>query len=152
MRYDGLTTDEARRLRHGGPDAFGNPPERATSDGTGLPCRHCLRHVPAGAVYLIVAHKPFVSSQPYAEVGPIFLCADDCPAPSGDLPEVLTTSPDYLLKGYSRDERIVYGTGRITPASEIASYATTLLERPDIAFIDVRSARNNCWQVRISSG
>ena len=34
------------------------------------------------------------------------------------LPEVVV-SPEYLLKGYSSDERIVYGTGQITPKADI---------------------------------
>ena len=152
MHYTGMSSDEAARLRDGGRDALGNLPERAVSTGDGTPCRHCLRDVPEGRDYLILAHQPFTTSQPYAEIGPVFLCADPCPAPTGALPEVLTTSPDYLVKGYSREERIVYGTGRITPADEIAAGVGALLGRADIAFVDIRSARNNCWLARVRSG
>ncbi|MGX9356055.1 DUF1203 domain-containing protein [Roseobacteraceae bacterium S113] len=150
MRYSGMPTDKARALQAGGPDAYGAAPERALSDGGGLPCRHCLKNIPEGAPYLILAHRPFGAFQPYAETGPVFLCADTCAAPDGTFPEVLTSSPDYLLKGYSADERIVYGTGAITARDEIDSYAAQVLARGDIAFVDVRSARNNCWQVRIT--
>jgi hypothetical protein len=151
IRFDPLPSDAVARLRAGGPDAYGNPPEpMGLSDGDGVPCRHCLRHVPAGRPYLVAAHRPFAGAHAYAETGPVFLCAEDC-APGGGaaVPEILTTSPDYLLKGYSADERIVYGTGRITPAGELRAYAEALLSRPEIAFVDVRSARNNCFQVRI---
>ena len=65
-------------------------------------------------------------------------------------PENLTSS-DYLLKGYSSDERIIYGTERITPVEEVSTYADALLNRPDVAFVDLRSARNNCWQARLTS-
>jgi hypothetical protein len=137
-------------VRAGGPDANGRPAERAVSDGDGTPCRSCLRDVPAGAGMLVLAARPFPQPQPYAETGPIFLCADRCEPWDGEgVPPILRTSPDYLLKGYTADHRIAYGTGRITPAAEVESYAEEVLSRPDIAYVDVRSARNNCFQTRI---
>lgn len=149
--YDPLSSDLAAALRAGGPDANGQPPERgAISTGKGEPCRHCLRNVPEGRPFLILAHRPFPAPQPYAETGPIFLCADDCAAWNGDgPPPILKTSSDYLLKGYTHGHRILYGTGKVVPEVEVESYAGTLLEDPRIAYVDVRSARNNCFQVRI---
>ena len=66
----------------------GQPPERKISDGDGVPCRHCLGYVEAGAPYLVLAYRPFPAPQPYAEVGPVFLHADPCPAydPANGLP------------------------------------------------------------------
>lgn len=138
-------------IRAGGPDAYGNPAERAVSDGDGVPCRSCLRDVPAEREYLIVAARPFDALQPYAETGPVFLCADDCTAWAGDgVPPIMTTSPDYLLKGYCRNQRIIYGTGRVVPTGELTDYAELLFDNPDLAYVDVRSARNNCFQTRIT--
>ena len=137
-------------IRAGGPDAYGQPAERAISDGQGKPCRSCLKNVPEGAEMLILAARPFPEHQPYAETGPIFFCADACaPFDGADLPVILTTSPDYLLKAYSEDHRIIYGTGQITPKDEISQYAAGLLSRQDVAYVDVRSARNNCFLTRI---
>jgi hypothetical protein len=94
--FSPIPTDTARRYQAGGKDANGQPPERGVSDGAGNPCRHCLRNVPAGAGMLVLAHRPFPGPQPYAEVGPIFLCAnpDRCPAPpaTADLPEILAST------------------------------------------------------------
>lgn len=99
---------------------------------------------------LVLAYRPFDALQPYAETGPIFLCADECKQWSGTgLPPILTSSPDYLLKGYTADQRINYGTGRVVTKHEIETYAAELLDRPEISFVDVRSARNNCFQLRI---
>ena len=138
-------------VRVGGPDAYGNPAERAMSDGDGVPCRSCLQDVPAGRDYLILAARPFDALQPYAETGPIFLCADDCtPWTGAGVPPILGTSPDYLLKGYSRNHRIIYGTGQVVPAGQLTDYAELLFDNPDLAYVDVRSARNNCFQTRIT--
>ncbi|WP_299701310.1 DUF1203 domain-containing protein [uncultured Tateyamaria sp.] len=149
-RFTALPTDLVQTYRAGGPDAFGNPPERKISDGGANPCRHCLRNIPAGSEMLVLAHKPFDGTHPYAEVGPIFLCADECARGGGaDLPDILTTSPDYLIKGYSADDRIVYGTGTITPTPDIQTRVAAIFADPDVAYIHVRSARNNCYQTRI---
>lgn len=150
MRYLPYDAKTVAALRKGGPDAYGMPAERVVSDGAGNPCRCCLHEVPKGAGMLICAAMPFPAKQPYAETGPIFLCADDCvPWDGQGVPPILQTSPDYLLKAYGMNYRIIYGTGKITKAAELADYAAALLDNEEVAFVDVRSARNNCFQTRI---
>jgi len=151
LSYHPYDTNWVRNIRSGGPDANGQPAERAISTGSGNPCRHCLKIIPEGADMLICAARPFPEPQPYAELGPIFLCADDCDAYSGtEQPEVLQSSPDYLVKGYTGDHRISYGTGQITAKGAIKGYCETLFENRNLAYIDVRSARNNCFLTRIT--
>lgn len=151
MHFTALATDIVRQWQSGGPDAHGQAPERAVSDGDGIPCRHCLKDVPKGAPYLIVAHRPFDTLQPYAECGPLFVCASPCPRhqEDGTMPDVLKTSPDYLIKGYSMDQRIVYGTGAIVANDAMKAHANDIFADPKVAFIHIRSARNNCYQARI---
>ncbi|MBI1220296.1 MAG: DUF1203 domain-containing protein [Rhodobacteraceae bacterium] len=149
IHFTALPTDTVRALQAGGPDANGQLPERRTSDGVGVPCRHCLQQVPAGRDYLILAHRPFPALQPYAETGPIFLCADPCAPGGGEaLPDMLA-SPQYIVRGYGADDRIAYGTGGVVPTPGIPDRAAALLARDDIAYVHVRSAANNCYQVRI---
>lgn len=151
IRFLAMPTKEARHLQTGGADAYGMPPERQISDGDGVPCRHCLRNVPAGKPYLILAYRPFRALQPYAETGPVFLCADECErAPESDvMPEIFRASTDWLLRGYGSDDRIVYGTGAVTPKKDVCTRAHDLLSRADIVYVHMRSARNNCYQCRI---
>ena len=149
MRFTPLDRDTVAAARRGDPDANGQPPERATSPGAGHPCRCCLRGIEQGEPMLVLAARPFASLHPYAELGPIFLHADECePWDGAEAPPVLAASPDYLLKGYDASERIVYGTGSIVPAGDVAAHAGALLSRDGIAFVDIRSARNNCWLAR----
>jgi hypothetical protein len=151
IRFTALPTDNVRALQRGGPDAYGFTPERKISDGDGVPCRHCLRNVRAGESYLILAYRPFSELQPYAETGPIFLHAEPCQrAEESDvLPELFRPTPDYILRGYGHDDRIVYGTGAVIPTSEVAARAEELFQRGDVAYVHMRSARNNCYQLRI---
>ncbi len=152
MRYriEGLPTDVVNELQNGGNDAYGNPPERRISDGGGTPCRHCLKPVGSGEEYLVVAHRPFSTLQPYAETGPIFVHAKPCEHAKLEsrLPEILS-SPDYIVRGYNMSEQIVYGTGGVIPTNEIGMRAEELLAMQDVLFVHVRSARNNCFQCRI---
>lgn len=151
IRFLAMPTDDARAYQSGAPDAYGSPPERKVSDGSGVPCRHCLQHVAAGEDYLVLAYRPFPALQPYAETGPIFLHARECDrAPEGDvLSPMFRATPDYILRGYGTDDRIVYGTGGVVPTHQICGRAHELLEREDVAYVHMRSARNNCYQLRI---
>ena len=98
---------------------------------------------------LVLAHRPFPAPQPYAELGPIFLCAEACEAGSGqDVPAMLA-SPDYIVRGYGTDDRIVYGTGAVVPTGRIVDEAAARFGDDRVAYVHVRSARNNCYQVRI---
>ncbi|AZL59892.1 DUF1203 domain-containing protein [Tabrizicola piscis] len=149
MRFVAIPTDVARHYQAGGADANGQVPERQMSDGGGNPCRHCLKLIPAGEAMLVLAHRPFPKPQPYAEVGPIFLCAAACDQGGGEgLPEILA-STDYIVRGYGDDDRIVYGTGGVVETGALMARAETLLQEARVAYVHVRSARNNCFQCRI---
>ncbi len=149
IRFTPIPTDLVRAYQAGGVDANGQVPEWAVSDGQANPCRHCLKMIPNGAVMLILAHRPFPAPQPYAELGPIFLCAKACAAGGGaGVPQVME-SPDYILRGYGANDRIVYGTGAVVPTDTIMREAERRLADPHVAYLHVRSARNNCYQVRI---
>jgi hypothetical protein len=151
IRFVAMPTDDARAFQRGEPDAYGMTPERRTSNSDGVPCRHCLRNVAAGEEYLILAYRPFPALQPYAETGPIFLHAAECERAleTDVMPELFRASPDWIVRGYGHDDRIVYGTGAVTPKKDVCTRAHELLQRADIAYVHMRSARNNCYQVRI---
>jgi hypothetical protein len=149
MQYVAIPTDVARAYQAGGPDANGQLPERRVSDGGGNPCRHCLKMIPEGAGMLVLAHRPFPAPQPYAEVGPIFLCAEPCAAGGGEERPEMLAAPDYIVRGYGADDRIVYGTGGVVATEAIPARAEELFQDPRVAYLHVRSARNNCYQCRI---
>ncbi len=149
IRFDPYDPAAVALWRGGGADDNGRAPERALARGEGNPCRSCLRDIGEGAPMLILGARPFVGRHAYAETGPIFLHAEPCePWAGAGVPPILATSPDYLVKGYGPDERIVYGTGRIVPCAAVGAYCADLLGGAAVAFVDIRSARNNCFQAR----
>jgi hypothetical protein len=50
---------------------------------------------------------------------------------------------------YDRDNRIIYGTGKVVPPPDMARYAEELLGDPAVAYLHVRSSANNCFAFRI---
>ena len=148
-----IPNEIAEHYRAGGVDAYGLATEPRISDGAGVPCRHSLRLLPKGTPYLIVAHRPFEGLNPYTETGPIFIAAEGGAAasPSYDLPETMS-APSYIVRGYSADERILYGTGTVTATGEVIDACEALLRRDDVAFVHIRSASNNCFTVRVERG
>ena len=149
MQFTPIPTDLVRHYQSGGADANGQVPERSVSDGDGNPCRHCLQMISKGAGMLILSHRPFPAPQPYAEMGPIFLCTEGCQAGGGEaVPEILA-SPEYILRGYSDRDRIIHGTGAVVSTGRLAEEAGLRFADPGVAYLHVRSARNNCFQVRI---
>ncbi len=151
ISFSAMPTQDASALWNGAPDAYGLKPETSISDGDGVPCRHCLQDIKKGEPYLIFAYRPFPDLQPYAETGPVFLHAKPCSRYQATeiQPPVLQASPDFILRGYGHNDRIVYGTGGVIAKEGIVARAEELLGRDDIAYVHVRSARNNCYQCRI---
>lgn len=149
--YRAMPTEHARAFQAGAPDANGQIPERHISDGDGNPCRHCLTEIAAGDPFLILAYRPFPELQPYAETGPIFLHADACERhpDARSSPEMFLGWDRLLLKGYDANDRIVYAVGAVVDVREMDAYAAELLGREDIAYVHARSAKFNCYQVRI---
>ena len=150
IRFHPIPTQTARAWRNGAPDDYGNPPERVRANGKANPCRHCLHSIPDGAEMLIVAHSPFGARQPYAETGPIFLCADDCTPydPVRGVPPIFAGN-SMLIRAYGNDERILYGTGEVVAPEQLAEECAARLARDDVAFVHVRSATNTCFQARV---
>jgi Protein of unknown function (DUF1203) len=121
LTYLPLPTNQVRALQNGLFDANGHTPERHISDGNGNTCRHCLTEIDQGDEFLVVAHRPFSTCQPYAEQGPVFLHAKECPSYLNTLclPKFHQRQESLLLRGYDKDERIVSGTGQTVRTDEI---------------------------------
>ncbi|UVC11203.1 DUF1203 domain-containing protein [Rhizobium sp. TH2] len=151
IHFTAMPTKDAEAFWNGGTDAYGLTPDTMVSDGPGHPCRHCLANIDEGEKLLVFAYRPFPEVQAFAETGPIFLHAKPCKRYAAEevSPAILATSPDFILRGYNEENRIVYGTGKVTPIADIPSYSEALFVRDDIAYVHVRSARNSCYQCRI---
>ena len=151
IKFQALPTDQVRELQAGGFDANEIVAETKVSDGNGNPCRHCLTEIGQGKEMLVLAYRPFASPQPYAEVGPIFLCAEQCKRHphTNVLPNMFRNWERILVRGYTSDHRIQYGTGQVIDMNAVEQVAEQIFADKKVAYVHMRSASNNCYQCRI---
>ncbi len=151
IKFIALETEYVRKLQNGGVDDYGNIPHRATSNGVGVPCRHCMEMVGEGEEYLVLAHRPFSSEQPYAETGPILLHAKECDrAPeTSDLPQMYEDGKKFILRGYRPNDWINYDFAKVVPLDQVRGAAETMLAQDDVSYLHMRSAECNCFHCRV---
>ncbi len=151
IQFHALSPSLVDAWRRGEMDANGLPPEIHHATSGDLPCRACLQPIQPGEDYMILAHRPFPTLHPYAELGPIFVHAGACAGwrPSEDPPAMFLAWEQLLLKGYDESDRIVYGTGQIVPTDAVKDAARAILDDARVRYVHVRSARNNCYMARI---
>jgi len=149
--FKALPTKTVREFQAGGLDANNEKPESVKSDGSGNPCRHCLTEIPESEEMLILSYRPFDKINPYAETGPIFLCASQCKrhAESNALPAMFKEWEKILIRGYNNEDRIVYGSGSVIEMSKVEATARQIFKDKQVAYIHMRSASYNCYQGQI---
>lgn len=147
IRFIAMPTDDAEGFREGRLDAYGNPPEQTLSDGGGNPCRHCLNDIKKDKSMLVLSYRPFNELQPYAETGPVLLCGDGCQrfAETDQLPPSIDIRDEFMIRGYSKDEKIVEGTGGIVATVDLMKKAEAMVALPEVEAVHIRSATNNCY-------
>lgn len=151
ITFKAMLTSDAEAFWQGSSDAYGHIPERLISDGSGAPCRHCLTQIPAGSEMLVLAYRPFPGLQPYAETGPIFLCASPCERhrEQQEPPSMFLEWDHLMIRGYRDNNRIKYGTGKVVRTADLARLCQEMFQDKDVAYIHLRSAANNCFQCRV---
>ena len=149
--FKALSTEMVRSYQNGASDAHGQMPERVISDGTGNQCRHCLTEIPKGQDMLILSFMPFDEVNAYSEMGPIFLCGSECfrHPDSNELPDLFAHNNKMLIRGYSTDGKIVYGTGSVVNTTDIKKVAGQIFDDSKVSYIHLRSEGYNCYQCRI---
>lgn len=142
-----IPTELAARIREALVDDFGNRLAVQDPDAQ-APCRHCLRLTRAGERLIAFAHRPFETTGPYAEVGPIFIHADGCEryADRDRFPEdfrqrVLT------MRGYNAAGTIE--TAELSAAGEPEHSIERLFSNQRVRFIHVRNPAWGCFDFQI---
>jgi hypothetical protein len=102
-----------------------------------------------GEEKLVLSYRPFEHPQPYAETGPIFLHADDCPHYEANrLPAWFTYLTPAIVRGYGYDDWIRYETGEVVAGGDLTAACHRILSSPDVAYVHIRS-KFNCFQCRV---
>jgi hypothetical protein len=114
---------------------------------TGYPCRHCLRWAQPGERVILFPFAAIAPGRPYSESGPIFVHAEPC--------ERYTATHEFPPE--FRSGRVVraYNSRRDIIAAESANgegpeaVIERFLEKPETAFVHVRSASHGCYTLEV---
>ncbi|QQQ76773.1 DUF1203 domain-containing protein [Saccharothrix sp. 6-C] len=119
------------------------------AESPGAPLRCCLRKAGPGEPLVLFRHTPTSGAGPYEESGPVFAHAEPCagPATTAAFPEALRHAP-RTLRAYTAGGRI-HG-GEVADPERLADRVTALLDDPDVAAIQVRSASHGCFLFAIT--
>jgi hypothetical protein len=132
-----------REAEEGAPDhAF------VTADSPrGAPCRHCLQWAQSGERMILFPFAAIAPGRPYSESGPIFVHAEPCEryARTNEYPSEFREGRvvrAYNVRHDLIDAEVANGEG---PEAVIERF----LQKPETAFVHVRSVSHGCYTMEI---
>jgi len=111
------------------------------------PCRHCLRWAQPGERVILFPYAAIPSGRPYSETGPIFVHADNCQRYNATNEYPADFRDGRVVRAYDSNYNIV--DAQVVDGSEPEVVIESLFEKPDIAFVDVRSSTRGCFTFRV---
>jgi hypothetical protein len=152
--FHALPADDLHRIRAAGVDDFGHDLRLVIADTEpGTPLRCCLREAHVGEQVALIAWAPLVEApdSAYAEVGPVFVHADDC---AGHVDE--HAYPEgfrhrrQVLRSYTASGDMQAATITDGATAEIA--ITELLADPAAVVVHSRNVAAGCYMFAIRRG
>ena len=113
----------------------------------GYPCRHCLRWAQPGERMILFPFAAIPPGRPYSESGPLFVHADPCERYKATEEFPAEFRAGRVLRAYNAQHdmiaaEVVNGDG---PEAVIERF----LQKPETAFVHVRSASHGCYTMEI---
>jgi hypothetical protein len=119
-----------------------------TADSAGgYPCRHCLRWAHPGERMILFPFAAIAAGRPYSESGPIFVHAELCEryAATDEFP------PDFrngrVLRAYNSQRDMI--AAEVVNGEEPEAVIERFLQKPETAFVHVRSASHGCYTMEV---
>jgi hypothetical protein len=113
----------------------------------GYPCRHCLRWAQPGERMILFPFAAIAAGRPYSESGPIFVHAEPCEryAATDEFP------PDFrngrVLRAYNAQRDMI--AAEVVNGEEPEAVIERFLQKPETAFVHVRSASHGCYTMEV---
>jgi hypothetical protein len=113
----------------------------------GYPCRHCLRWAKPGQRMVLFPFAAIALGRPYSETGPIFVHAESCDryATTQEFPPAFRKG--RVIRAYNPEQRIIAAEGADGEGPE--AVIERFLQKPETAFVHVRSASHGCYTMEV---
>jgi len=113
----------------------------------GYPCRHCLRWAQPGERMILFPFAAIAPGRPYSESGPIFVHAEMCERYGATEEFPAAFREGRAIRAYNSRHDLI--------AAEVANGAgpeaviERFLQKPETAFVHVRSVSHGCYTMEI---
>jgi len=113
----------------------------------GFPCRHCLRWARPGETMILFPFAAIAPGRPYSESGPIFVHAEPCDryAATDEFPSEFRSG--RVLRAYNSQCNII--AAEVANGEGPEAVIERFLQKPETAFVHVRSASHGCYTMEV---
>jgi hypothetical protein len=151
FRVQALPAHDLARIRAIGADDFGHPLRVSVADEEpGTPLRCCLREAHVGERVALISWRPLheAPDSVYAEVGPVFVHADNCPGyhEEGFYPEGFRHR-DQVLRTYSATGDMLDAV--MTEGAAAEETIAELFANPAAVVVHSRNVKAGCYMFAV---
>lgn len=144
LAYLAIPDEIARLARQRLLDGYGH---RLHVERNQAPCRSCLRISKEPEDLILLSYQPLRDTNPYAEVGPIFVHADECePYRSREFPADFLER-ELVVRAYNLEGRIADAV--VAAPGEAERAAAAFLASAHITEVHVRHRSYTCFDFKI---
>ncbi len=144
MKYVPIPDEVAEQARLTMRDGFGH---QLRVERNQAPCRSCLRISKEPEDLILLSYQPLADTNPYAEIGPIFVHAHDCePYRAHEFPADFLER-ELVMRAYGRDGRIADAV--IAAPGDAQAAAAAFLADERIAEVHVRHRSYTCYDFKV---
>jgi hypothetical protein len=113
----------------------------------GYPCRHCLRWAQPGERMILFPYAAIPAGRPYSESGPIFVHAEQCEryVATNEFPAEFRNG--RVLRAYNSRHDII--AAEVVNGEGPEAVIERFLQKPETAFVHVRSASHGCYTMEV---
>ncbi|WP_426958092.1 DUF1203 domain-containing protein [Muricoccus radiodurans] len=151
FRCIAMATETADRFRHTGVDDRGGTVHRRVVNGSGFPCRHCLRSGRLGEAMLLASYDLPLPRSVYWTPSPIFLHAETCPRYDAQnvIAPIVRDNSLISLRSYDAEGMCLYDLGHVGPGDAADAPLASALADPRTAYVNIHTARPGCLLCRV---
>jgi hypothetical protein len=113
----------------------------------GYPCRHCLRWARPGERMILFPFAAIAPGRPYSESGPIFVHAEACARYAATREFPAEFRKGRVLRAYNSQHDMI--AAEVANGEGPEAVIERFLQKPETAFVHVRSASHGCYTMEV---
>jgi hypothetical protein len=113
----------------------------------GYPCRHCLSWAQPGERMILFSFAAIAPGRPYSESGPIFVHAEPCKRYTATNKFPPEFRNGRVLRAYNSQHDMI--AAEVANGDGPEAVIERFLQKPETAFVHVRSASHGCYTMEI---